>query len=87
MFYVMIYKRDRSYSAETINKAASVTEAKAKGLRAIARWNEVLRFIGHYTFIDILEIQIGQEDLVVQYIQNLERQDAKDLQSALHVRR
>lgn len=85
MFYVMIYKRDRSYSAATVHKAASVTEAKAKGLRAIARWNEVLRFIGHYTFIDILEIQRGQEDLVVQYIQNLERQDAKDLQSALHV--
>lgn len=82
MFYVMIYKRDRSYSAATVHKAASVTEAKAKGLRAIARWNEVLRFIGHYTFIDILEIQRGQEDLVVQ---NLERQDAKDLQSALHV--
>lgn len=87
MFCVMIYKRDRSYSAATIHKAASAEEAKAKGLRAIARWNDVLRFIGHYTFIDILEIQGGQEDLVVRYIQNLERQDAKDLQSALHVRR
>ena len=87
MFYVMIYKRDRIYSAATIRKAASVTEAKAKGLQHIERWNNVLRFIGHYTFIDILEIQGGQEDLVVRYIQNLERQDAKELQSALHVRR
>ena len=87
MTYVLIYKRDRIYSAATVHKAASVTEAKAKGLQHIERWNSVLRFIGHYSFIDILEIQGGQEDLVVQYIQNLERQDAKDLQSALHVSR
>lgn len=87
MFYVMIYKRDRIYSAATVHKAASAAEAKAKGLLQVARWNDVLRFIGHYTFIDILKIQGDQEDLVVQYIQNLERQDAKELQSALHVRR
>ena len=87
MFYVMIYKRDRIYSAATVHKAASIAEAKAKGLQHIERWNNVLRFIGHYTFIDILEIQGGQEDLVVQYIQNLERQDAKEVQNALHVKR
>ena len=77
MFYVMIYKRDRIYSAATIHKAASVTEAKAQGFLAIARWNEVLRFIGHYTFIDILEMPIGGEDSVIKYIQNLERKDAQ----------
>ena len=87
MFYVMIYKRDRIYSAATIHKAASVTEAKAKGLLHIERWNNVLRFIGHYTFIDILEMPMGGEESVIKYIQNLERQDAKELQSALHVRR
>ena len=76
MFYVMIYKRDRIYSAATVHKAASVAEAKAKGLLQVARWNAVLRFIGHYTFIDILEMPMGGEDVVVRYIQNLERKDA-----------
>ena len=87
MFYVMIYKRDRIYSAATIHKATSKDEAKAKGLLQVARWNDVLRFIGHYTFIDILEMPEGGEESVIKYIQNLERQDAKELQSALHVRR
>lgn len=87
MFYVMIYKRNRSYSAETINKVASVTEAKAKGLLQVARWNDVLRFIGHYTFIDILEMPMGGEESVIKYIQTLERQDAKEVQNALHVKR
>ena len=87
MTYVLIYKRGRVYSATRIHRVNSVAEAKAKGLQHIERWNNVLHWIGHYSFIDILEIQGGQEDLVVQYIQNLERQDAKDLQSALHVSR
>lgn len=87
MFYVMIYKRDRVYSATLIHKATSVAEAKAKGLQYIARWNEVLRWIGSYSFIDILEMPMGGEDFVVRYIQNLERQDAKEVQSTLHVRR
>lgn len=82
MNYVLIYKRDKSYSAAVIHKASSVTEAKAKALQHIARWNAVLRWIGSYSFIDILEIPEGGGDLVVQYIQSLERRDAK-VQSVL----
>lgn len=87
MTYVLIYKRGRAYSATLIHRVNSVAEAKAQGLQHIERWNNVLRFIGHYSFIDILEMPMGGEESVVKYIQNLERQDAKELQSALHVRR
>lgn len=82
MTYVLIYKRDNVYSATFIHKASSVAEARAKALQHIARWNNVLRWIGNYSFIDILEIPVGGEDLVVQYIQSLERRDAK-VQSVL----
>lgn len=87
MTYVLIYKRGRAYSATLIHRVNSVAEAKAQGLQHIERWNNVLRFIGHYTFIDILEMPIGGEESVIKYIQNLERQGAKEVQSVLHVKR
>lgn len=82
MNYVLIYKRDKTYSATLIQKVSSLAEARVKGLQHIARWNNVLRWIGNYSFIDILEIPEGGEDLAVQYIQSLERRDAK-VQSVL----
>lgn len=77
MTYVLIYKRGRVYSATLIHRVNSVAEAKAQGLQHIERWNNVLRFIGHYTFIDILEMPMGGEESVIKYIQNLERKDAQ----------
>lgn len=77
MTYVLIYKRGRAYSATLIHRVNSVAEAKAQGLQHIERWNEVLRFIGHYSFIDILEMPMGGEESVIKYIQNLERRDAQ----------
>lgn len=77
MTYVLIYKRGRVYSATLIHKVNSVAEAKAKGLHHIERWNIVLSWIGHYSFIDILEMSTGGEESVIKYIQNLERQDAQ----------
>lgn len=82
MNYVLIYKRDKVYSAMFIQRVSSLADARAKALQHIARWNDVLRWIGNYSFIDILEISRGGEDLVVQYIQSLERRDAK-VQSVL----
>lgn len=77
MTYVLIYKRGRVYSATLIHRVNSVAEAKAQGLQHIERWNNVLRWVGQYSFIDILEIPMGGEDVVVRYIQNLERKDAQ----------
>lgn len=77
MTYVLIYKRGRVYSATRIHRVNSVAEAKAKGLQHIERWNNVLHWIGHYSFIDILEMPEGSEESVVKYIQSLERKDAK----------
>ena len=77
MTYVLIYKRGRVYSATLIHRVNSVAEAKAQGLQHIERWNNVLRWVGQYSFIDILEMPMGGEDVVVRYIQNLERKDAQ----------
>ena len=77
MTYVLIYKRGRVYSATLIHKVNSVAEAKDKGLQHIERWNNVLHWIGHYSFIDILEMPMGGEESVIKYIQNLEKKDAQ----------